>query len=214
MIKHLLTAAIVFIYFNSYSQPVSMPTGYKILDEAEGDLNKDGAPEKVIVFDTNDSTESGTIRDIQIFKRSGSKWTLWVSSKNAVGKSQDGGMMGDPFRDIEIKNGVLLINQDGGSSWKWAHTDKYRFQNGEFQLIGYSSFYGRLCDYWESFDFNILTGKIQYSKEYESCEEQEQKITKVEKEAFYKKGIKLNILNRYLKEVKIVTPKYKQEIYL
>jgi len=145
----------------------------------------------VIVFDTNDSTEVGTVREIQIFKKSGSDWILWISSKNAVGKSQDGGMMGDPFRDIEIKDGVLLINQDGGSSWKWSHTDKYRFQNGKFQLIGYSSLFGRPCDYWESYDFNILTGKIQYSKEYESCEDKVQKIAKVEKETFYKKGNKV-----------------------
>lgn len=41
-------------------------------------------------------------------------------------------MMGDPFGEIEIKNGILLVSQNGGSSWKWGHTDKYRYQDENF----------------------------------------------------------------------------------
>lgn len=214
MPRQILTIGIFFICINGISQQVAVPNGYTILDEKDGDLDKDGISEKVIVFDTGDSSDFGTIRDIQIFKKTGSKWSLWISSKNAVGKSQDGGMMGDPFRDIEIKNGILLISQDGGSSWKWSNTDKYRYQNGVFQLIGHTSYYGKPCEYWASFDFNLVTGKIQYSKEYENCEDGEQKVNKIEKESFYKKGIKINLSDRRTTEIEIVTPKYKHHLYL
>jgi len=211
MNKFFFFAFLLLFVLSSNGQDIPTPKGYETLDEKEGDLNKDGTPEKVIVFNTNDSTDVGTIREIQIYKKSGDKWELLTSSKNAVGKSEDGGMNGDPFESIEIKGGVLIINQSGGSSWKWFKTDKYRFQNGRFQLIGFINNYGKPSEYFENVDFNILTGKIVYEKEYEN---DEQKIYKKENEAFYKKGIKVYLTNRTLNEIKIITPKYKNEIYL
>jgi len=213
MVKYSLTAVLLLIYLLNYGQDIPVPVGYNILDQKEGDLNKDGVAEKVIVLNTNDSTDFGTIREIQIYKKSGNRWEILASSKNAIGKSQDGGMMGDPFEDIEIKDGVLIINQSGGSSWKWSKTDKYRFQNGIFKLIGYTNIYGKPCEYFENIDFNLLTGMLIYKKEYEDCD-QGQQINKKENETFYKKGIKINLANRTSNEIKIVTPKYNNEIYL
>ena len=73
--------------------------------------------------------------------------------------------MGDPFEGIEIKNGILIINHWGGSSWKWSLSDKYRFQNNQFQLIGHTSNCGKPCEYWMNCDFNISTGKVIIKKE-------------------------------------------------
>lgn len=207
----LLTILFQLTFLLIYGQDILTPEGYVILDEKEGDLNKDGIPEKVIVFNTNDSTDVGTIREIQVYKKSGNKWELLTSSKNAIGKSKDGGMDGDPFESIEIKGGVLIINQSGGSSWKWFKTDKYKFQNGRFQLIGFINNYGKPGEYFENIDFNLLTGKIVFEKEYEN---DEQKIYKKQNETFYKKGMKIFLTDRTLNEIKILTPKYKNEIYL
>jgi len=211
MIKNFLIIALIFFSLSGAGQDIAIPNGYKILDQKEGDLNNDGIAEKAIVFNTNDSTEFGTAREINIYKKSNSKWTLIANSKNAIGKSEDGGMMGDPFENIEIKNGVLLINQSGGSSWKWFKTDKYRFQNGRFQLIGFINNYGKPSEYFENIDFNLLTGKIVYKKEYE---DEKQDVYKKENETFYKKGLKIYLTNRTSDEIKILTPKYKNEIYL
>ena len=41
-----------------------------------------------------------------------------------------------------------------------------------------------------------MTGKIIYEKEYEDCDQGEQKINKKEIETFYKKGIKIDLTNR------------------
>ncbi len=95
-------------------------------------------------------------------------------------------MMGDPFEGIEIKNNVLLISHFGGSSWKWTNVDKYRFQNNQFELIGYTSNFGKLCEYWANFDFNISTGKIACKKEFEDYDNN-QAIYKTETEVFFKK---------------------------
>jgi len=67
-----------------------------------------------------------------------------VTSKTALSQSKTVGIMGDPFQEIAIKKGILIIYHSGGSSWKWNTTENYRFQNNQFELIGRTSFYGKL----------------------------------------------------------------------
>ena len=198
----------------SFGQKNLIKTEFEIIYKKTGDLDKDGIDEKVIVYETNEKTDFGNVREIQILKNKSGKWVEWKKSKNAVLKSEEGGMMGDPFQGIDIENGILKIHFFGGSSWKWSYTDKYRFQNKQFELIGYTSTYFKLCEYWETDDFNLLTGKIISKKEYEKCENGEQEIYKRENETFYKKGINITLENRKGKEIKILTPKYGREIYV
>jgi len=201
-----------------FGQDLPIPVNYTIVDSVKGDLNKDGIEELVIVYNTEkekEDTFESVPRELIIYKKIKDNWMVWKKSKSAVYGSRDGGMMGDPFGEIEIKNGILLVSQNGGSSWKWGHTDKYRYQNGGFYLIGYSSTYGKPCEYWTEIDFNLSTGKMVIKKEYDSCEnEEEQKIYKSENETIYKKGLKISIEKRNKKEIKIVSPKYKHEIYI
>lgn len=211
--KVFLIFAFVIGGLSVVAQEHVIPRGFGVLAEKTGDLDKDGIPEKVIVYNTTDTTDEGITRKLYILKYVDSKWIGWKQSANAVLKSQQGGMMGDPFEGIEVKNGLLIVSVAGGSSWKWAHQDKYRFQNNEFELIGYTSNAGKPCEYWTDIDFNISTGKIIYKKEYEDCDKN-QEIYKRETETFYRKSIRLNLKNRYLKEIKIVLPKYKHELYL
>ena len=124
--------------------------------------------------------------------------------------------MGDPFENIEIAQGILLISQSGGSSWKWGYTDKYRFQNNSFELIGHTSKAGKPCERWVSYDYNLSTGNIEYRKEYEKCDDKGgQQVYKKEAETFrYKLTEKITLATRKADEIKIVTPKYKEELYL
>ena len=213
--KALITIVLSVICLASYAQN-EIPKGFEKIAEKTGDLDKDGIAEKVIVYNTPDSGDGGIVRELQILKQSGNIWTVWQKSKAAILKSQEGGMMGEPFQEIEIEKGIMIITFAGGSSWKWSHADKYRFQENEFRLIGYSSSFGKPCEYWGDFDFNLLTGKIIYKKEYEKCEDErdQKKVEKTEAETFFKKGIHYNLSNRYLKDTRIITPKYKHDLYL
>uniref|UniRef100_UPI004047854C hypothetical protein n=1 Tax=Mariniflexile sp. TaxID=1979402 RepID=UPI004047854C len=211
--RQLATITLTLISAFIFAQEIPTPKGYEVLTQKSGDLDKDGIDEKIVVHNTTDSTEFGNVREIQILKWSDGNWKKWITSRNAILKSEEGGMMGDPFGEVEIKNGVLLISHYGGSSWKWSYTGKYRFQKDEFELIGYTSVYGKPCEYWTHFDFNISTGKIEYKKEFEDCEK-DQEIYKRENEVFYHKGLKINLNNRHLEDIKITTPKYKDELYL
>ena len=210
-----------FIFFFSYAlavvgQKIPIPKNYSIIDSVYGDLNKDGIDELVVVYncDEQNQDEESVPRELIIYKKKNNNWIIWEQSKNLLLGSKDGGMMGDPFDSLLIKNGVLSISHFGGSRWKWGYTEKYRFQNKKFYLIGYSSMSGAPCEYWLNSDFNLSTGKIIFTKEYEDCEHSEQEIYKTENETFYKKGIKITLQNRNSKEIKIVSPKYKHQLYL
>lgn len=214
---------VLFVFISiaqvSDGQQNKVPDQYKSIECTYGDLTEDGVPEKVVVYNV-DSIEddiNGVNREIIIFRQVNDVWTIWHRSLTAVENSKDGGMRGDPFGSIEIKNGVLLINQNGGSSWKWSTTDKYRYQNNAFELIGYSSYFGKLCEYWQDVDFNLMTGKIELKKEYEKCEDnnESQDTDKPENETFiHKLDHKILLESRKAQETKIVSPKYKHDIYL
>jgi len=211
--KSIFFGLLTFVFLQTAAQDLFHPTGHDSLASASGDLDKDGIAEKVIVYNTHDSTDDGTVRELWIFKKIQNKWQVWTKSRNAILKSREGGMMGDPFAAINIKNGILSISFEGGSSWKWNYTDKYRFQNNRFQLIGYSSYAGKLCEYWQQFDYNLSTGKIVYKKEFENCDDG-QKTAKTEAETFTTKPVTVNLQNRYPSDIKIKSPKLKAELYL
>ena len=198
-----------------FGQKIPVPKNYAIVDTASGDLDKDGLKELVVAYNTaKDSEEEGVPRELIIYKAQNSTWTVWKSSRQALLGSRAGGMMGDPLEQIEAKNGILLISQSGGSSWKWGHTDKYRYQQGEFYLIGYTSSSGKPCEYWQVVDFNVSTGEMVVTKEFEDCQQSDQQIYKRENETLYKKGLKISLNNRNAKEIIVVTPKYKHQIYI
>ncbi|WP_312287105.1 hypothetical protein [Chryseobacterium gleum] len=193
-----------------FAQEQLQPAGSTVIETVDGDLDGDKIPEKVIVYNTKDTTDMGNIREIQILKKVNAKWTILEKSRNAVMESRAGGMMGDPYGETKIEKGILIISQNGGSSWKWDVTDKYRYQNGHFELIGTSSNSGRLGDYWKDIDFNLSTGQLNYSKEVENTAEYGKSL----KETYIKKGVKINLQNRNQeKQQKIVLPKTKEEVY-
>ncbi len=189
----------------------------RVLVEVYGDLTKDKIDERVVVTELDEVGEFGKIRLLQVFTMKKDKWIELASSKSVISASESGGMMGDPFIDksIKINNGILEVFQEGGSSWKWFVTHKFRFQKNKFELIGFEHLYGKPCEYFQEIDYNLSTGKIVYKKEFENCEDGEQNPSKDENEVFIKKLHSLpNFQTINVKEIKIVTPKYKNEIYL
>ncbi|MET3538705.1 hypothetical protein [Chryseobacterium limigenitum] len=201
--------SIIFSTF-CFAQKEFQPKSSEVIQAIDGDLDGDKIPEKVIVYNTKDTTDFGNIRELQILKKVNGKWNILEKSRNAILESRGGGMMGDPYQDMEIKKGILMITQAGGSSWKWGYTDKYRFQNGQFELIGYDSTYGKPEEYFSSVEFNLSTGQLHFEKEVENTAE----YGKSKKETFIKKGVKINLQNRNLKEQrKITLPKTKEDVY-
>lgn len=219
LLKYLLPFASIMLCdaMRGVTQDIPVPDGYVQFDTAMGDLDGDGSNELAVAYNTrkeNGDDFDDIPRALIIYKKQQEGWVNWQQSLQALYSSRGGGMMGDPFGEMKIENGLLMISHNGGSSWKWGHTDKYRYQNGDFYLIGYTSNYGKLCEYWENVDYNLSTGKMIVKKEYEACEGDDQKISKEENETLVKKGLKITLGKRSEAEIKIVTPKYHHEIYI
>lgn len=212
---YLLTALLLAGTLPVFAQSPEIPAEYVMIKEVVGDLDRDGIDEKVAVYNMSGTEDeiNGTDRELIIYKKTGADWAVWKRSAQAVGNSKDGGMMGDPFGNIEIKNGALLVFQSGGSSWKWNYTDEYKFQNDEFELTAYTGAFGKICEYWVRCYFYISSNQIDIEKDYELCENGEQTILKKENESFvYKLGERIILQERTEKERTIVSPKYGHEI--
>lgn len=157
------------------TEPIKTPESFNILFTLKGDLDKDGISEKIIVYNTEKETDFGNERQLYIYKNTNHEWLLWKKSATAILSSAHGGMMGDPFESVSIERNCLVINHFGGSRHKWNYIHRYRYQSGDFQLIGATVYYGAPCDYFETFDYNLSNGKIDYTKETEDCEKKSSK---------------------------------------
>lgn len=161
--KNILVFMFFLLNFSTFSQNIKIPKGYKELKKVEGDLNKDGIKELVIAYDTGVEGDFGTEREVYVYKKSGNKWSLWHKVSGVILPSQHGGMMGDPFMDIYVKNGCIVIQNSGGSADKWDYVHTYRYQNNNWYLIGAAINYYRYPSFFEEYDYNVSTGKINVS---------------------------------------------------
>ena len=203
----LATFASISLFAQSTAQQSS------ILREIFGDLDKDGIDEKIVVSNIPQFDENGSAspRRLTIYKKNSNNWNTWIQSDLAILGEDEGGVAGDPFSDIEVKKGILIIHQAGGSNWKWSRVDKYRFQNGDLQLIGYTGAHGMLCQEWTDIDYNLSTGDIEIKKDLDDCESGNANI---QQEKFNHKLPKISIKERNKVEYNFKSPKYGFEVFL
>ncbi len=161
-----------------------IPTGWKLLKKAEGDLNQDGYNDLAFVIQNTDSknirnNEEGlgrkTIdlnpRILAIYFRDGkSKQLIKYGQYDEFIILQDSPVMDEPFKSLEIdQRGILKISfHFWSSAGSWSTSDdhyKFRFSDKAFQLIGYDSFYlHRGSGEVQEHSINFLTRKMKISK--------------------------------------------------
>jgi hypothetical protein len=162
-----------------------IPKGYDTLWVANGDMNKDGISDRAMVLkDVREDTAAmgsdinGANRLLVVLFKTSTGWELAAESADIIMCKACGGVFGDPFALMGITNGVLTIDHYGGSAWRWSYTHKFRYQNGDFFLVGKTrnSFWdvkncedlGEMAgtDYE---DINFVTGSRERKKISEDC---------------------------------------------
>lgn len=157
-----------------------IPDGYDTIQVASGDLNKDGVADAVLALKRNDEEqlEEEEQRLLVVLFKAGSMYKLAGKSATTLMCRQCGGVHGDPYNDISIVKGVLVVNHYGGSAWRWVDTQKFRYQGGAFYLIGatYDFFtVNRSCDGGigeagrKYKDINYVTGDQEVIERDEDC---------------------------------------------
>jgi hypothetical protein len=164
-----------------------VPAHYDTLPggRATGDLNHDGRPDVALVLspkaesldDYDDETMPGRVLLILFGTAQGYK--LATQANRVMLSKNGGGQYGDPFAGLSIRKGVLTVNHYGGSSWRWSVVSKFRYQQGNFFLIGESMFLTRTSGDCESLDgspggdyqdTNFVTGEYEIRKISETCQ--------------------------------------------
>ena len=127
-----------------------LPEGYFFLDSAKADFNADGWVDLALVMalknsqTAEESWKSDCQRGLLILERTfnGYKTSGWTPE--GVLCSGCGGVFGDPYAGLEFNKQVLNVKHFGGSNWKWTQNYTFRYQGGQWVLIGLTldNFYG------------------------------------------------------------------------
>jgi hypothetical protein len=151
-----------------------LPRGWKLEGEEgelTGDLNRDGAPDKVLrlVEDMPVERPDGVYNTryralVVLLARAGGGFKRAAVATRLLGCTLCAGALGDPEGmnvTIEIKNGVLNVNQLSGAREATDLTQRFRYDPtaGRFALIGQDlETYDRLEGNSESVSTNYVTG--------------------------------------------------------
>ncbi|WP_324679158.1 hypothetical protein [Hymenobacter sp. GOD-10R] len=112
----------------------ALPAGFTVLAAEKGDLNRDATPDWALVLrrpneqKTSDVIDHPTKRPLLLFMGgAGGTYTLAARSDNAVYCVDCGGMMGDPFSGLAVKNGYFTVEHYGGSTQRWTRFITFRY---------------------------------------------------------------------------------------
>lgn len=166
-----------------------------------GDLNKDNLEDKIIV--TQDTINENAPYKLQIyFAQPNGEFKLIATSTKIIAPQypdgRDGYRTGDGFMDVTINKGIVSVNS-GLLRGHFEH--KFRYQNGNFELIGFSYVSSDGHGIMSTTDFNLSTG-IRIEKTENYGEEDETAPTTIKKK----------ILIRPLPKIQDVEP-FENELY-
>lgn len=143
-----------------------IPIGWHVLQKSngeltivEGDLNKDEIPDVVLVIENDKDVDARSL--LIVFGKPDKTFSISIMADNAIMEVWEGGGFGDPFQEIKVDRGSILLKFFGGSSERWHKYYRFRYQNNGWYLIGYTEgSYVSIGDTMEVVekDFNLLTG--------------------------------------------------------
>ncbi len=115
-----------------------LPDGLDVMDFEYGDLNKDDRTDDVILIgydkkkEEDDMSADPPARPLLILTRTeDGKLKKEASNDKSVLCVSCGGVMGDPYQDIAIKNGYFSVEHYGGSSWRWTRIVTYKYDEAK-----------------------------------------------------------------------------------
>ena len=131
------------IPFTANSPEEFIPEGYQLCELygekilVKGDLNQDGVNDLALVIEGTAKDGSSAPRILIIaFSKEDGTYERSVIARDAILRSDEGGIWGDPFEGISIQKGTIHMSFYGGSAWKWANRYQFRYQENDWYLIG------------------------------------------------------------------------------
>ncbi|KRW70864.1 hypothetical protein AO741_06060 [Pseudomonas sp. TTU2014-105ASC] len=146
-----------------------VPAGYVVVEEVQGDLNKDGKTDYVLLIKATDKGKFvdheylGTLdrnrRGIIVAFENNGEYQLALKNLDCFSsENEDGGVYFAPDLSISVHKGSLFISYGHGRYGYWSYN--FRYQNSDFELIGYDSSQNRGPLIEREISINFLTKKI------------------------------------------------------
>ncbi|MFD2285055.1 hypothetical protein GJU39_09900 [Pedobacter petrophilus] len=176
--KLLLTFLILFSFKLSAQKLISFipPSGYTKVLETNGDLDKDGINEVVLVYNTNRKTDrTGFTREMYICKLINGSLKLWKKNASVLWNSDDCGFCLDSGINlsVKIKGNTLIIEQTFQHNSRHFSTYRniFRHQNGDWFLIGSKYNDYDTCHFDFQYDINFSTNQVAIDYTFGDCDD-------------------------------------------
>ncbi|WP_305952608.1 hypothetical protein [Emticicia oligotrophica] len=145
-----------------------LPKGFVLFEMINGDLNKDGIEDCVLIIKGTDKNKIITDkyrgqldqnrRGIIILFKKNNNYELVIKNQDCFSsENEDGGVYFAPELSVEVKNGNLTTSYGHGRYGYWKYI--FRYQNGDFELIGYDASVNRGPVTQYQISINFLTKK-------------------------------------------------------
>lgn len=113
---------------------IFLPENYTVLDSISGNLNLDNYNDMILVLKKNNEEKTSDVIDnpekrplFILIGEPNNHYKLIEKNYNSVYCIDCGGMMGDPYVRIVIKQGYFSVEHYGGSSWRWKRIITYKY---------------------------------------------------------------------------------------
>jgi hypothetical protein len=146
-----------------------VPAGYVVLEKIQGDLNKDNQADYVFIIKGTDRAKfvndkyRGELdrnrRGIIIAFKNKNQYELVLENRGCFSsENEDGGVYYAPELSVSISKGNLLVHYAHGRYGYWTYN--FRYQNSDFELIGYDSSQDHGPVVERSVSINLMTKKM------------------------------------------------------
>lgn len=176
----IITLLLVFITSSLIAQKNKQTDEFIVqIKKVKGDLNKDNLADLVVV--TQDTiNEKAPYKLSVFFAQPNGTFKEIVSTTKAIDaqypEGKNGYYNGQSFYDISIEKGILIISNEL-TRGNFEH--KFRYQNNNFELIGFSETYSDGQGTIGMVDFNLSTGiRVSTTERYDDSDEKPTKNQK------------------------------------
>ncbi len=115
-----------------------VPENYSVLDTVSGNLNLDNYRDMILVLKKNGEEKTSDVVDnpekrplLLLIGEPNNRYKLKARNDKTVYCIDCGGIMGDPYMGIVIKNGYFSVEHYGGSAWRWTRIITYKYSKEE-----------------------------------------------------------------------------------